>query len=115
MPEGHFTIPTRVFVTPAQREQLALLLKREQIELPELLTELLASFLDHLPDDTRPDESDIPSVADRTIELERRRAEVRRLRKRMTMYGDDTPKWTAKYVADLEQEIIRLERDENPS
>lgn len=109
MAEGQFTVATRVFLNAAQRDRLNALVREHNIDLPELLTELLVSFLEHLPSE----EKSIPAESEPTSEVEQeirqRRAELRRLRVRMATTGDATPAWLARYIADLERELARLE------
>jgi hypothetical protein len=108
MSEGRFTIPTRVYLAPEQREKLLLLTREHDLDLPELLTELLASFLDHLPEyEHASTPADGESEDD--IQLRQRRAEVRRLRARVVAGEDTTNAWLGDYIADLESEIGRLE------
>ncbi|NTU83293.1 MAG: hypothetical protein HGA45_28635, partial [Chloroflexales bacterium] len=46
MPEGRFTIPTRIYLTPEQRARLQHLLESEDRDLDDWLTELAAARLD---------------------------------------------------------------------
>lgn len=115
MAEGHYTIPTRVYLSAQQREQLLLLLRQHEIDLPDLLTELLISFLEHLPEETpapadETEKAEEPDSAE-AEKLRERRAEVRRLRARLKMLGNEAPHWLASYVAELEREIARLEQE----
>jgi HPt (histidine-containing phosphotransfer) domain-containing protein len=111
MQEGHFTIPTRVFLTAEQREKLFVLAREHDIDLPELLTELLVSFLEHMPEQEEDNaENDAPSeTTDTETELRQRRAELRRLRARAVAAGDAAPRWLKGYIADLEREVGRIE------
>jgi hypothetical protein len=110
--EGHFTIPTRIYLTADQRERLMRLVRQQEVDVPELLSELLVSFLDHLPEpEPEPAPEPAPEQQDpHEEELRKRRAEIRRLRARLIeRAGDDPPQWLPKYLADLEQELRRLE------
>jgi hypothetical protein len=111
MTEGRFTIPSRVFLTAAQREKLFVLAREHDIDLPELLTELLVSFLEHLPEyeekTAPPEPANDANATDE--ELRQRRAELRRLRARAVAGGDAAPPWLTRYIADLEREVGRLE------
>lgn len=113
MAQGHYTISTRIYLTARQRERLLLLAREHDIDLPELLTELLVSFLEHLPEEapTPAGERDEPGEQDNpdAEKLRERRAEVRRLQARLTMLGDEAPRWLASYVVELEGEVARLE------
>jgi hypothetical protein len=111
MEEGRFTIPTRIFLTASQRDRLTALLLEQQVDLSELLTELLGSFLDHLPESAPADEVAAADDSERETELRQRRAEVRRLRARILTQGSAAPAWIIAYVCDLEREIARLEQE----
>lgn len=109
---GQFTIPTRVYLTDDQRQKLMVMVRQQQVDLPDLLTELLVSFLDHLPDteklemlDPQPEEPQESS----DVQLKRRRSELRRLRTRIEARGTEAPPWFAGYVTQLEREIKILE------
>ncbi len=112
MAGGRFTIQTRVYLTAEQREQLFIMARDHGIDLPELLTELLASFLDHLPDYTSDEAPPMeePDTSDIAQQIRQRRAEIRRLRARATAGGDAPPRWLKSYIADLESELARLEQ-----
>ncbi|NJP07694.1 MAG: hypothetical protein HC837_19785 [Chloroflexaceae bacterium] len=110
MSQGHFAIATRVFLTPTQRQRLDELVRNHDIAIDELLTELLASFLDHLPEgqaETMPAAEDASDIL--AAELQQRRSELRRLRARAMAHGAAAPAWLTRYIAELEQEIARLE------
>ncbi|NJO05701.1 MAG: hypothetical protein HC876_09365 [Chloroflexaceae bacterium] len=109
MSEGRFTIPTRVQVTAEQRERLYALLRQHDFDLTELLTELLASFLDHLPQIEQEQIEPPPDKDDLAREIRERRAELRRLQARAVIGGDTAPIWVSRYIADLESELARLE------
>lgn len=115
MPQGLFTIPTRVYLTTEQRNRLLTLVRKQDISVPDLLTELLVSFLDHLPEHEQEDLAQTATepreTTDRATEIRRRRAEVRRLRTRAETSGDP-PGWLMSYIEDLEREIKRLEGQE---
>ncbi|PDW04268.1 hypothetical protein [Candidatus Viridilinea mediisalina] len=108
MSKGHFTIPTRVYLSAGQRLQLQFLLRQEERELDDLLTELLSNYLDGMPEP--PSASAQALGADLNEELRRRRQELRRLRPRLKDSHNPAPAWLAQMVADLEAEIARLER-----
>ncbi len=115
MPEGRFTIPARIYLTAEQRDRLTARLLEQRLDLSELLSELLISFLDHLPETETPDTAALaPPEDDNDLqtELRQRRAEVRRLRARIAAQGNAAPQWAINYVADLEREIARLEQQQ---
>ncbi len=107
--EGLFTIPTRIYLTAEQRAQLMRMVREQDVDVPELLSALLVSFLEHLPE-LEPEPVEQEEQDPHEEELRKRRAEIRRLRGRLIeRAGDDPPQWLPKYLADLEQELRRLE------
>lgn len=105
--EGRFAIPSRVFLNQQQRERLNQLLLEQEVDLPDLLTELLVSFLDHLPES--PVEAPETPTDETQTELQQRRAELRRLRARLVSHGSNPPRWMVQYIRDLQSEIDRLQ------
>lgn len=106
MDEGHFTIPTRIYLTAEQRDRLDRLLRHQELELDELLSALAVAYLAEQPE---PPAADPP--ADDTAELLRaRRAELRRLRPKLSDRHNPPPPWLTAMAAELETEIARLER-----
>lgn len=108
MDDGRFTIPTRLYLTDAQRAKLQHLLDGLGRELDDWLTELIAGQLDALPDPPPAATADAGGQA--AEELRRRRAELRRLRPRLSDPHNPPPPWLVQMVADLEAEVRRLER-----
>jgi hypothetical protein len=107
MAEGHFTISTRIYLTPGQRAKLLHMLEEADRELDDWLTELVAAQVDALPEPPPEQES---AVGDQVAEeLRRRRAELRRLRPRLSDPHNPPPPWLVQMVADLEAEVKRLE------
>lgn len=106
---GLFTIPTRIFLAPEHRRKLDVLIREQDVDLPELLTELIASYLDQLPDLEPPNEIEHSVAQEVEATIHARRAELRRLRARATTGGDEVPQWLKAYMADIEAEIKRLE------
>ncbi len=107
--QGQYTIPTRVYLTQGQRKQLMQMISTYQVDVPELLTELLVSFLEHLPKEDQEELLEAEPVQDSAADLRKRRTELRRLRANVAARGNDAPGWFAGYVAELEREIHRLE------
>lgn len=103
--EGLFTIPTRLYLTPAQRERLERLVRVQELDLAELVSQVFGDYLDALPDLPPPAEP----APDRTAELAQRRAELARLHARRQAAGPAAPAWLHAYIAELEAEIRRLE------
>lgn len=118
MTQGNFTIPTRVYLSAEQRDLLLALVREHEIDVPDLLSELLVSFLDHLPEPSEQADLLSPPAPDDAAaahahELRRRRSELRRLRMRLNSQDDDNPPppWFAGYVAELEHELARMEQE----
>lgn len=108
--KGLYAIPTRLYLDDSQRDKLMNLVRTHQVDIPDLVTELVVSFLDHLPESDQwafmtADPEDISLES----ELQKRRAEVLRLRRRMARIVGDVPGWFTTYIASLEQEIQHLE------
>jgi hypothetical protein len=103
---GRFTIPTRVYLDEEQRAKLERLIREEDCDLSELLSELLADYLA----DKR-----LPAPEPRASALEtlrQRRDEATRLAAR-SQGGQQLPGWFESYVSQLDQEIKQLERERN--
>ena len=109
MSEGQFTIPSRVYLSAERRAKLDRLLRHQERELDELLTELLAAYLDGAPEP--PPEPNDRRVAVLNDELRKRRAELRRLRPQLTDPHNPPPPWLVQMVRDLGDEVRRLERE----
>ena len=107
MAEGHFTIPTRLYLTHEQRAKLYYLLDQEGRELDDWLTEVATSYLETLPAPATVRATAIGSAS--TEEVRRRKSELRRLRPRLNDPHNPPPPWLVQMVADLEAEIRRLE------
>ncbi len=105
--EGLFTIPTRIFLATEHRRKLEALVMREGVDLPDLLTELLVNYLDQMPEIERAVAE--PPRQNVEADLKQRRAELRRLRTRLSTEGPQAPQWLKSYIADLEGEIARME------
>jgi hypothetical protein len=106
MADGRFTISTRIYLTAEQRAKLDALLRGGGRELDELLSELVAAYLEGQPEPP----AEAPAADDTAEELRRRRAELRRLRPRLADPHNPPPPWLSALVAELEAEIARLER-----
>jgi predicted aminopeptidase len=104
--QGEFTVPTRLYLTPKHRVQLEHLVREREVDLADLVSQIVADYLDALPD--APARPDAPAP-DRATDLRRRRAEIARLRARRDAAGASAPAWLGAYIAELEDEIQRLE------
>ncbi|MEI7770791.1 MAG: hypothetical protein WCI67_12410 [Chloroflexales bacterium] len=109
MDEGRFTIPTRVYLTAAQREKLDGLLRIAEQDLDVLLSDLLAGYLAGQADPSVEPGPDLGAA--RAAELAGRRRELRRLRAKLNDPYNPPPPWLITLVADLEAEIARLARE----
>lgn len=108
MDEGRFAIPTRIYLTATQRAKLLRLLEHADRDLDELLSELIATYLETQaePPPPSPEPSDALDAA-----LRQRKAELRRLRPKLHDPHNPAPAWLRQLAAELEQEIARLERE----
>jgi outer membrane protein TolC len=104
--QGMFTIPTRLYLTPAQRARLEQLVREQEVDLADLVSQIVGAYLDALPDAPPPPPTPIP---DQAMELRQRRSELQRLRARYEAAGPDAPAWLGAYLAELEDEVRRLE------
>jgi|YNPBryBLVA2012_1023415.scaffolds.fasta_scaffold01195_12 hypothetical protein len=108
MDEGRFAIPTRIYLTATQRAKLLRLLEHADRDLDELLSELVVAYLETQAEPPAPPPE--PSGALEAA-LRQRKAELRRLRPRLHDPHNPPPAWLRQMVADLEQEIKRLEHE----
>lgn len=111
--KGHFVIPTRIFLTVAQRQNLETLMRDQERELPDLLTDLLTSYLDYALPKAEEESVQVlpPTTKPAPNQLQQWRVERRRLRARLTA-SNAPPAWLVSYLADLEEEIARLETEQ---
>ncbi|MCS6883316.1 MAG: hypothetical protein RMK84_19670 [Oscillochloridaceae bacterium] len=108
MDEGRFAIPTRIYLTAAQRAKLLRLLEHADRDLDELLSELVVAYLETQAEPPTP-----PPEPSGTLDaaLRQRKAELRRLRPKLNDPHNPPPAWLRQMAAELEQEIARLERE----
>jgi hypothetical protein len=104
---GAFTIPTLLFLSPEHRARLERLVREQETDLAELVSQIVAGYLDELPEP--PHAPDAPPAPDRAAELRQRRAELARLRAQQDSAGPGAPSWLGAYIAELEADIRRLE------
>jgi hypothetical protein len=103
---GTFTIPTRLFVSAEHRRRLEQIVREQGIDLPDLISRVVAEYLDALPE-TLPQAEAKP---DNTAVLEQHRAEMARLKARRDAEGPRAPAWLHAYIAELEADVRRLEQ-----
>jgi hypothetical protein len=103
---GTFTVHTRLYLTTEQRVKLEHLVRERRMDLSDLVSEIIGEYLDSQPIEALPP-PDSPSS--RAADLRTRRAELAQLRARRDAAGSAAPAWLRTYIADLEQEIRRLE------
>jgi hypothetical protein len=101
------TIPIRLFLTPMARQQIETWTHAREIDLADLVSQIVADYLQTLPDSETAPVSE--PVADSAAQLRQRRAELGRLRARRDADGAQAPAWLASYIAELEAELKRLE------
>jgi hypothetical protein len=106
-PVGAATIPIRLFLTPTARQQIEAWTHAREIDLADLVSQIVAGYLQTLPDSETAPASE--PVADSAAQLRQRRAELGRLRARRDADGAKAPAWLVSYIAELEAELKRLE------
>ena len=106
--QGLFSIPTRLLLAPEQRAKLEAIVRARGVDLAELLSEIVAEYLD-AQTDVRPVAPPAPDLAGVAGELGKRRTELRSLRARRDAAGSQAPAWLDSYIVALEAEIQRLE------
>ena len=104
--QGAFTVPTLLYLSAEHRARLELLVREQETDLAELISQIVADHLDTLP--AAPPAPPEPP-RDHTAELRQRRSELNRLRRQREAAGSDAPPWLSAYIADLEADIRRLE------
>jgi hypothetical protein len=106
-PAGAATIPIRLFLTAEARQQIEAYTHARSIDLSDLVSQIVASYLDTLP------AASVDTIPEPTREgaeqLRQRRAELGRLRARRDAAGAQAPAWLASYISELEAEVQRLE------
>ena len=106
-PAGAATIPIRLFLTAEARRQIEAFTHAREIDLADLVSQIVADYLDTLPD-TPPALAPEPN-RDSAEQLRQRRAELGRLHARRDAAGAQAPAWLVSYIAELEAELKRLE------
>jgi phytoene/squalene synthetase len=104
--QGAFTVPTRLFLSPEHRARLERLVREHEIDLAELVSRIVAEYLDALPE---PPPQPPEPAADHSAELRVRRAELARLRGQEQAAAPHAPAWLGTYITELEAEIRRIE------
>ena len=104
--QGAFTVPTLLYLSAEHRARLEQLVREQETDLAELVSQIVADHLDTLP--AAPPAPPEPP-RDHTSELRQRRSELNRLRRQREAAGPDVPPWLSAYITDLEADIRRLE------
>lgn len=104
--QGAYTVPTRLFLSAEQRAKLEQLVRSEHSDLSEVVSQILAQYLDTLPAPAHTSNT----MVDKRDDIRQRRAELARLRARRDAAGVRAPAWMSSYITDLEAELQRLER-----
>ncbi|HJZ46097.1 MAG TPA: hypothetical protein VKE41_02985 [Roseiflexaceae bacterium] len=104
-PSGAATVPVRLFLTPSARQQIEQAIQEQGVDLADLVSQIVATYLDTLPAAPPAPEP----ARDSSVDLRQRRAELGRLRARRDVAGSAAPAWLVSYIAELEAEIHKLE------
>src|SRR5215207_3397234 len=96
-PTGAVTIPIRLFLTAEARVRIEAWTHAREIDLADLVSQIIGSYLDTLPD-TPPAPVPAPTT-DGAEQLRARRAELGRLRARRDAGGAQAPTWLVSYIA----------------
>jgi hypothetical protein len=104
--KGTFTVPTRLFLSPEHRARLEQMVRDYDTNLADLVSWIVADYLDALPEAPPPPPEPPP---DHSAELRKRRAELARLRAQQEAAGPHAPAWLTSYIAEIEADIRRLE------
>jgi hypothetical protein len=102
-PQRTDRVAVRVYLTDAQRHAFEAFAHERETDVAAIISELVAQ---HLVDAADPPSEPAP---DRSVDLRAYRRELGRLRNRRADLGDRAPRWLTTYIADLEEEIQRLE------
>lgn len=99
-------IHIRIYLTPEQRAAFEAHLARHQMTISALVSHIVADRLSTLPPPPPVSSSPKPK-----IDLTKRRADLARLKARRDEAGKDAPAWLHAYIAQMEVELRRLERE----
>ncbi len=99
-------IHMRIYLTPEQRAAFEEHLAEHQTTLSALVSRIVA---DHLA--TLPLPPPAPPPPKPKVDLAKRRADLARLKARRDEAGKDAPAWLHAYIAQMEVELRRLERE----
>ncbi|HEX6292580.1 MAG TPA: hypothetical protein VFZ66_25570 [Herpetosiphonaceae bacterium] len=100
--EGRFSIAVRLLLTANERERLLALCQQEQADVSDVVTKIIASYLDRRDDLTVAAVAEPPASPDEHSALQRH---IRQLRMQASHMGTETPPWLRHYIAELEQEL----------
>jgi hypothetical protein len=95
--ERVLAVPIRVYLTAEQRDMLLLYAQQHSAQVSELISQIVAEFLQELDDPTTAPES--PA---QPHEQSGYRRELLRLRAHRANLGRRSPSWLDRYIADLE-------------
>jgi hypothetical protein len=102
--QGAAMIPTRLFLTAEARSRIEQVTREHEIDVADLVSQIVAGYVDTLP------AAPVPApAAEPSADLRQRRAELGRLRARRDAAGSAAPAWLNAYIAELEAEVRRLE------
>ncbi len=98
---GRFSIPTRLLLTPTQRERLLALCRSDDRDPAEVVSAIVGAYLDSRDDLVAPCHDSSSATSDH----ESLRRQLRRLRREAHRLGDNAPAWLRGYIVDLEREL----------
>ncbi|MGB9752504.1 MAG: hypothetical protein C0183_06445 [Roseiflexus castenholzii] len=99
-------IHIRIYLTPEQRAVFETHLAEHKTTLSALVSRVVADYLTTLPP---PPPTSSPSKP--KVDLAKRRADLARLKAHRDEAGKDAPAWLHAYIAQMEVELRRLERE----
>ncbi|MCS6839498.1 MAG: hypothetical protein NZ699_07250 [Roseiflexus sp.] len=99
-------IHMRIYLTPEQRAAFEAHLAAHNMTLSALVSRIVADYLATLPAPPPAPPSPRP-----TVDLAKRRADLARLKARRDEAGTNAPAWLHAYIAQMEAELRRLERE----
>ena len=94
----------RLLLTGEQRARLFALCQTEQADVVDVVTSIVAAYLD-ARDDLEGPPDDTPNTTQ--AEQEALQHQLRQLRRRATLLGTAAPLWLRSYIAEIEQELAR--------
>jgi hypothetical protein len=94
-------LPTRIYLTAAQRVAFDVYVTMNKVPLPDLLSRIVAEHVADVP------LAVVEPAAPPRADARRAKAELARLRSQRDAAGATAPAWLHRYIADLEAEVAR--------